>query len=608
MRLQTIEHPNQICGIPELYYHEGSHRTVDYDGYFNLFYIEKHKKYTRIKNLALELTLAGYSELTLMHDRESIVTYTLNPNVRRQYRFEFPYQQYDQGVFWFRLEKSLQDFETTEADAENLTESCVAGGYSSDLTDPWQINIAVDICTYRREQDALTGLQRIAEIMDQKLDVSKHLYTFLIDNGKTLEGHPEITKITEKYTNRIQVIANKNTGGAGGFTRGMIEAIRKQDELGLTHILLMDDDAKFDPDLFVRLYGFLSVLKPEYRDIRVGGGLFREDFPFAMNSCGEWSENFDIINPQRLKDMRQYVNCVNPFMTGTQDEKQMYSGWWCCCYSLNVVRSNNLPLPVFIHDDDIEYEIRNKNYGIVFLNGINVWHPGFDFSMYGVNQYYDIRNKLITATLHEETKSDAVIIKRVVKRMAALLFQFRYTEMEFVYWALKDFCKGPEWLYKVNAEKLNTNLRAIMNKRAKLWPLNELKLNNTEEDAVAKLIHQYGFEKLKEGYDRQEDRKPCRVFSINGWLLPADKRTEVITVLHSPFDTFRASDVVLIDPNTKQGIKNHKQYSKLLLFIGMSLKVMILVTQRYRKAAKLYRENLNQISCQSTWIRYLDQD
>lgn len=608
MRLQTIEHPNQICGIPELYYHEGSHRTVDYDGYFNLFYIEKHKKYTRITNLTLELTLAGYTKLTLMHDRESLAAYTLYPNEHRQYQFEFPYQQYDQGVFWFRLEKSLQDADTAETDSQDSAASYVAGSYSTNLTDPEPVNIAVDICTYRREQDALTGLKRIAELMNQELDVSSHLYAFLIDNGETLEDRPAITKITKQHFGRMQVIANKNTGGAGGFTRGMIEAIQKQDDLDLTHILLMDDDAKFDPDLFVRLYGFLSALKQEYRDIRVGGGLFREDFPYAMNSCGEWSENFDIINPQRLKDMRQYANCVNPFMTGTKDEKQMYSGWWCCCYSLNVVRSNNLPLPVFIHDDDIEYEIRNKNYGIVFLNGINVWHPGFDFSMYGVNQYYDIRNKLITAALHEETKTDAVIIKRVVKRMAALLFQFRYTEMEFVYWALKDFCKGPDWLCRVKAEKLNANFRAIMSKRARLRPLNELKLNSTEETAVNRVIQQYSLEKLKEGYDRQEDKKPCRVFNINGWLLPAEKRTEVTTVLHSPFDTFRASDVILIDPNTKKGIKNCKQYSKLLLFIGLSLKVIILVMQKYRKAVKLYQENLNQISCQSTWLRYLNQD
>ena len=34
----------------------------------------------------------------------------------------------------------------------------------------------------------------------------------------------------------------------------------EQKELGLTHLLMMDDDAVFDPDIFVRLFGFLSTL------------------------------------------------------------------------------------------------------------------------------------------------------------------------------------------------------------------------------------------------------------------------------------------------------------------------------------------------------------
>ncbi|WP_027205229.1 hypothetical protein [Butyrivibrio fibrisolvens] len=56
-----------------------------------------------------------------------------------------------------------------------------------------------------------------------------------------------VTKVNggEKQDNLIKVIPNANTGGTGGFSRGMMEAIDRKDALGLTHLLMMDDDAVF---------------------------------------------------------------------------------------------------------------------------------------------------------------------------------------------------------------------------------------------------------------------------------------------------------------------------------------------------------------------------
>ena len=46
MRLQNIRFPEaDICREEELYFHRNG-EWVDFNGYFNLFYIEKRKKYT----------------------------------------------------------------------------------------------------------------------------------------------------------------------------------------------------------------------------------------------------------------------------------------------------------------------------------------------------------------------------------------------------------------------------------------------------------------------------------------------------------------------------------------------------------------------------------
>lgn len=395
MRLQTILKPNpQICSVKELYFHEDD-SFLYADGFFNLFYIEKRKTFTELEQLKLCLHLKGWSKIVLMHDREMFQTKELEAEETRDYCFELPYAETERGVFWFKLEKA--------GDSERLLEGYYSG--ISPICNP--VHIAVDICTYRREAYVLRNMQSICAglFADDALEVRKHLQLMLIDNGNTLSSNKELQKLIEKEP-RIRIYPNKNAGGAGGFTRGMLEAIaqNERNDTAITHILLMDDDAVFDPDLFVRLYGLLAQLKPEHRKITVGGGLMREDFPYLQYACGERFQNFVVQNLYPLRDMREYSNCTSEYMLGTMLPAGTYSGWWCCCYSMETVRRDNLPIPLFIHHDDIEYGLRNQKNGIVFLNGISVWHRGFELTFTGANRYYDVRNSLISTALHDSKK------------------------------------------------------------------------------------------------------------------------------------------------------------------------------------------------------------
>ena len=90
IRLQTILQPTEgICEEQELFYHVNDN-TEDYDGYFNLFYIEKRKRYTDIAGLRLNLRLRGYVSIILMHDRDVITSYELgHPYELREYSFDY---------------------------------------------------------------------------------------------------------------------------------------------------------------------------------------------------------------------------------------------------------------------------------------------------------------------------------------------------------------------------------------------------------------------------------------------------------------------------------------------------------------------------------------
>ena len=72
MKLQSLLYPTkQICNEEALYLHrEGS--LLLFDGFFNLFYLEKHHKYCDIESLSLELYIKGIKKLQIMHDRDVI--------------------------------------------------------------------------------------------------------------------------------------------------------------------------------------------------------------------------------------------------------------------------------------------------------------------------------------------------------------------------------------------------------------------------------------------------------------------------------------------------------------------------------------------------------
>ena len=72
----------------------------------------------------------------------------------------------------------------------------------------------------------------------------------------------------------------------------------------------------------------------------------------------------------------------------------------------------------------------------------------------------DIRNKLITLSLHDElTKARA--IKTVLRAMAASYMAGRDSESYLAYRGCVDYCNGTDFLFNTEPEQLNNEIRAI---------------------------------------------------------------------------------------------------------------------------------------------------
>lgn len=573
IKLQSILLPTDLCSEEKVYYHAHEDGiTVDFDGYFNLFYIEKRKRYTSIANLLLVLRLEGYKKIALMHDREELSSLEIdNPHEITEYRLQYPYTEYDNGVFWFRLTKESEKADTY-----------IEGYYAGKTDQKRKAKVFIDICTYKREEYVCRNMKRLTSFLEREenREISENLHIVLIDNGQSLDSCQELQRLIGGYP-QIEVIPNANTGGAGGFTRGMEEAIARKEKDGYTHVLLMDDDASFHTDLFVRLFGVLTTLKEDYKNLTIGGAMWREDYPFVQHAAGEWYEKMTSYCVNQTMDMRSFDLCTQKEMCTTENELHRFSGWWCCCYSLNIVRQDNLPLKqLFIHIDDIEYEKRNRLAGnpVAFFNGIGVWHKPFDSEFLGIKRYYNIRNGLIQTSLHEKDVSSFYIKKKLIKQIVGCGLGNRYMEMHLAYMGYKDFLKGPEWLETLDTEAHHKALIKYVRDYEKAHSISDLsdpRIAPVRKRVLELLEKEPTLDEVIEAGKRKNE-KPGLIpmITLNGKIIPYRKHVVLITTVDTYLEKgYRYNRFLFIQRQPRKLVYVNTKITEILNMMKMVLTI-----------------------------------
>ena len=225
---------------------------VEFDTYFNGFSIEKWRKYTQVKEVSVNLELQGDVLVTLssklfLHGevlKKELVRQEVHTTERSSY--SFPFGNEEKGMLYFEV--------TALSDGAALY-----GGYYEDtaIEKPVrQPKIGIDICTFKRERyiEKNIGLLNAHVFNNPDSPLQEHLEVFVSDNGQTLD-------IDKLGSDKIHIVRNKNTGGAGGFTRGLMEILKNGNPHGITHALLMDDDITIDTESIEKTYTILSLFK-----------------------------------------------------------------------------------------------------------------------------------------------------------------------------------------------------------------------------------------------------------------------------------------------------------------------------------------------------------
>jgi galactofuranosylgalactofuranosylrhamnosyl-N-acetylglucosaminyl-diphospho-decaprenol beta-1,5/1,6-galactofuranosyltransferase len=296
------------------------------------------------------------------------------------------------------------------------------------------VRLVAGYCTFKREEQVLANVRKVVEAPEIR-DVLARLV--VVDQGRSSELAENLDALAKQPGGDVlSVIQQDNFGGAGGFTRVMLEALGTE---GATHVLLMDDDAIVETESIFRTAAFLSLTS----DVAVGGQMLDLLVPDQVTETGAWF---------RPEQMGMEANCP-PKNTSRSDvlttyasvARTEYNGWWFFAVPLSVVRAVGLPLPLFIRCDDVEYGKRLARRGIptVSLPGIGVWHEPFYVKESNLLAFHERRNRFILVALHYQVTGKALARCFLISAMRNLL-AYRYDAAALDYAATTQWLDGPE--------------------------------------------------------------------------------------------------------------------------------------------------------------------
>ncbi len=558
--------------------------VISLESYFNAFSIGKWKKYTKLDNLHLFLSidgnvkikaynsvgkgLPGPVELNSLQEAYDIIS--ANRSVidckyskeKKGYNIEFPNLPED-GILYVKLK--------AESDV------VIRGGYYYTDVDEEKLNeikIALCICTFKREKEIDRNMNMIIDnLMENKKSPLYHnVSVYISDNGHTLGS--------DRYNNeRIHIFENKNAGGAGGFTRTMIESVYRSGE-DYTHIILMDDDIELDTFVFERTYRLIQMVKKGYKRAVVGGAMLELKRRYKQFEAGATFSGIDIYSYNHGWDLRR----KDAIAANEAENDINYTGWWYCCIPTDNIRELGLPLPQFIHYDDIEYGVRNSHFGIILMNGLCVWHP------YGMNKqavsmnYYDFRNSLIAQANTDDPATAMSVFIKFMDTIWTETLRYRYNSAECFFIGLEDYFKGPE--YFMQLEPIDNHKRMAEH-------------NDNYENPV-------GIDLSKVENISHKGRPPhCMMWGALCWFLPSSKRPRYIGIRDSgvPFFTRR---LYFYDENREKGFWMERDYNVLFKNLKRSLvdgwKILTLhdsMAADYKRLKKVY-------TSLEFWEKYLE--
>jgi galactofuranosylgalactofuranosylrhamnosyl-N-acetylglucosaminyl-diphospho-decaprenol beta-1,5/1,6-galactofuranosyltransferase len=480
-------------GDRKIFLPQGS--TISLNTYFNSIYEKFYTKYTFLSSLYYLLKLEGDFEVFVYRE-------TSEANVKQLIHEEKLYQCQISDCRKVSLPVLHQN---QEAGRIYLEITCLSeqGYFTEGLVVTEQekqrdVSLGIISCTFKKEAYIKKTVSLILE--DIFLE-NKKFKIFVVDNGNTLSKN-------DFEDGRVHLISNRNVGGSGGFTRGLIEALQ---EGVSTHFLFMDDDIELDSEVIYRLIALYEYAK---QDFAVAGSmldLYKKYIVYEVGSL--YNKYFDsegnlqhrpftITGLKPNLDLRN-SNSLNFLLL---EDNIDYGGFWFFSFSKEIVNKVGLPLPLFIKTDDIEFCLRIKEHfknGIVAFPSFAVWHEPFYSKKPVWDLYYEYRNRLIINAIHNSLRYFDTI-KILTRALIFHLLIFDYNSANMIVKGFEDYMEGPSFMTSHDPEILHS------------WILEYSKGQKSQTILANYIMNHDGNEITKPN----KFQKILSLITLNGHLLP----------------------------------------------------------------------------------------
>ena len=463
-----------------------SGQSADFSTYFNSLSLLRWKRFTVAAHFSLTLEIEGNARLRLLalgkknakyydssYTCKTIKEKTIHASSRKTISIKIPSSK-----------APMVSFELQAIGKCRL----YGGGYYAEAPEEKvrKVSIAIATTTFRKEKFITDNLQLMKKYVFYKgSELENKLYVHVVDNGRTLDP----TGLEDEH---IAIHPNPNTGGSGGYARGMIEALHMDPRP--THVLLMDDDVQIMPESLFRTYYLLRLIREEYAEAFVSGAMFDflrrtlqyEDVGAINGPTGAFgSLKWRAYEPTKeyIPDRRYELDMAltedvvcNELQTIKRWAGYMYAGWWYCCIPMSYIEKNGLPLPLFVRGDDVEYALRDQvglknKYKFVSMNGISIWHMGFTEKFSAAMELYQVHRNSLIIQAATGVAPNARFFRRVFTYYHKELTRFAYDNASQILDAVEDFMAGPEFLENNSGEQLIKKHNALNDK---LRPASEL--------------------------------------------------------------------------------------------------------------------------------------
>lgn len=577
--LQNIVLPNNDINAPEdlylrkspgvtiskknkkIYFNKGS--SCGFDTYFNSFTINVWKEKTTINDIKLKLFGAGNFIIKVY--RHKLYDYLLLEEEEEEVQLR------DEGVCinfanLANFSEGMLFFELIALSDDAILSK---GFYYTEEQPLNDIKLGIVITHFNRKHYVLPAINRVSNDLLEDEYYKGKIQLIVVDNSQNIS--PEEAK-------KAIVLPNKNLGGSGGFTRGLLYL---ENDTSFSHCLFMDDDASCEIESIRRAYSLLQYTNQSM--FAIAGAQLRESVPYEIHEKGARFENGNCMPLHHTKDMR---NIESLLLSEFEDISPNYGAWWFFAFAIKDVKK--YPFPFFVRGDDMLFSLQNK-FNICTLNGIGVWGEDFFIKESPLTRYLGFRAVNVCNVLMKNNYSRKDLINSFSKWYLSNLFSYNYSSAKSIKLSLIDFLNG--------VESFTSDLDASEVRR---------KINNLpaveKMDKIYRKQHSIAYKSMSES----TLRKSLRFISINGLLLPnifmKDKMVFQSKGFRANFrQIFGFNKVFYEHEGTRTGyIAKH---SKKELFLGLFeyINAIFIITSKFNKAKQNYISEEPQITTKEFW-------